>query len=507
MPKYILAHDLGTSGNKATLYSTTGQLVASANRSYDTYYSHGSWVEQDPAAWWKAVSDSTRELVQNVDVDRIVCVSFSAQMNGCLCVDKEGVPLRNSIIHSDLRATKEIERLLEKLDSGEFYRITGHRPSASYSLAKLIWLKNNEPEVYRNTYKMIQAKDYLAFKFTGKIVTDYNDASGTNAFDLHANKWSEKIIEAAEIDLEKFPEPHQSTYIVGEVTSRAAEETGLKAGIPVVLGAGDGGCSTIGAGSVRPGLAYNYIGSSSWIGLTTESPIIDEEMRTVTWAHPIPGYFNPIGTMQAGGTSYSWLKNEICKFETEQARVKGVSPYDLINQEIEKSPPGARGVLFLPYLLGERAPHWNPKAKGGFIGITAGHKRADLFRAVMEGVSYNLNTILRIFDQHVDIESMVVIGGGAKGEVWRQMLADIYQRKILKPNRLVEATSVGAAVIGGIGAGVFQDFEVVNEFIAVGSEHHPNLLHKEVYEQTYQVFLRCYEALVGIFDDLSALSG
>ncbi len=506
MTKYLLAHDLGTSGNKATLYTTDGQLIASKTYSYDTKYFHGNWAEQNPEDWWKAVCVTTKELVKSIDVNKIICISFSAQMMGCLCVDKNGRPLRDSIIYSDQRAIKETDLLLNEIGAMELYKITGHRLSASYSIEKLMWLKNNEPDTYKNTYKMIQAKDYLAFKLTGNIVTDYNDASGTNAFDINTNKWSEKIIEVSGIDPDKLPELHESTYVVGEVTSKAAKEVGLKAGIPVVNGAGDGGCATVGAGCTKPGIAYSYIGSSSWIGITTEKPVVDEKMRTVTWASCIPGYFNPIGTMQTGGTSYSWLKNEICKLETAEAEKKGVSPYDIINAKIEISPPGARGILFLPYLLGERSPHWNPNAKGAFLGITVSHKREDILRAVMEGVSYNLNTILRIFDNHVSIDSMILIGGGAKGEIWRQILSDIFQRKILKPNYLEEATSMGAAVIGGVGVGEFDSFDVIKNFIKMEDEHLPNPANKEIYEQTYEVFLKAYNALVEVFDDITALN-
>ncbi len=506
LAKYLLAHDLGTSGNKATLYTTEGELVRSRTYSYDTKYSYGSWAEQNPEDWWKAVCHTTQELVQGIDTSKIAAVSFSAQMMGCVCIDKHGNPLRNSLIHSDLRATEEAKTVLERIDPMEFYRITGHLASASYSLAKLKWIKNNEPEIYKNTHKMLQAKDFLGFKLTGKLACDFVDASGTNAFDINKNEWSEKIIELAGLDLDKFPEVYNSTHVLGEVTTQAAAEVGLRAGTPVVLGAGDCGCATIGAGSIREGVAYNYIGSSSWIGITTDKAVIDEKMRTVTWAHPIPGYVAPMGTMQTAGSSYSWLKNEICKLETEEAKAKGISPYEIINAKIEQSPPGARGVLFLPYLFGERAPHWNPNAKGAFIGLTMEHKREDLLRSVLEGVSYNLSTILKIFDQHLTIPEMIVIGGGAKGAVWRQMLADIYQRPVLKPNFLEEATSMGAVVIGGVGVGVFKDFEVINKFLKMEDKHLPNPDNKKVYEETYDVFANSYNALLDIFDQLSVLN-
>jgi xylulokinase len=505
MPRYLLANDLGTSGNKATLYTTDGELVASMTYPYDTKYFNANWAEQNPDDWWRAVCISTRQLIQGIDPSQIVAVSFSAQMMGCLCVDRQGRPLKNSIIYSDQRAVKEADKILQHIDAMDFYKIVGHRVSPSYSLEKLMWIKNNEPEVYKKTYKILNAKDYIAFKLTGNMATDYTDASGTNAFDLNTYKWSDKIIDIAGIDKDKLPEAYESTHIVGEVTKEAEAETGLKQGTPVVIGAGDGMCASVGAGCIKPGTVYNYIGSSSWIGITSEKPVYDVKMRTMTWAHAVPGYVNPIGTMQTAGTSYSWLKNEICKIETKEALEKGVSPYEIINDEIEKSPPGARGILFLPYLLGERTPHWNPNARGAFIGITVGHKREDLLRAVMEGVTYNLNTIVNIFKNCVPIDSMIVIGGGAKGKVWCQMMADIYGVKILKPNYLEEATSMGAAVIGGVGVGEFKSFDAINKFIKIESEYDPDPSKREIYNKTYQVFLHSYEALTGIYEELARL--
>jgi len=505
MPRYLLANDLGTSGNKATLYTTDGELVASMTYPYDTKYFNANWAEQNPDDWWRAVCISTRQLIQGIDPSQIVAVSFSAQMMGCLCVDRQGRPLKNSIIYSDQRAVKEADKILQHIDAMDFYKIVGHRVSPSYSLEKLMWIKNNEPEVYKKTYKILNAKDYIAFKLTGNMATDYTDASGTNAFDLNTYKWSDKIIDIAGIDKDKLPEAYESTHIVGEVTKEAEAETGLKQGTPVVIGAGDGICASVGAGCIKPGTVYNYIGSSSWIGITSEKPVYDVKMRTMTWAHTVPGYVNPIGTMQTAGTSYSWLKNEICKIETKEALEKGVSPYEIINDEIEKSPPGARGILFLPYLLGERTPHWNPNARGAFIGITVGHKREDLLRAVMEGVTYNLNTIVNIFKNYVPIDSMIVIGGGAKGKVWCQMMADIYGVKILKPNYLEEATSMGAAVIGGVGVGEFKSFDAINKFIKIESEYDPDPSKREIYNKTYQVFLHSYEALTGIYEELARL--
>lgn len=500
--QYILAHDLGTSGNKATLFAEDGTLVKSVTSSYGTDYFNNNWAEQDPEDWWRAVCTSTRELVADIDPSSVAVIALSGQMMGCLCVDKQGNPVRKSIIYCDQRAVKQADRLIKEIGEKKFYMQTGHRASASYSIEKLMWIKGNEPEAYERTRAMIHAKDFINFKLTGRMATDYSDASGTNAFDINSLSWSEEILRAADIPSDKLPEALPSTAIIGKLTGEAAKAAGLVPGIPVAAGGGDGVCAGVGIGSVKPGKTYNYIGSSSWIATTTEKPIFDEKLRTFVWAHAVPGYFHPCGTMQTAGSSYAWLKDQICLFEKEKAVAQGISPYDLINRRIEQSPPGAKGLIFLPYLLGERTPRWNPDAKGAFIGLSLEHKREDLLRSVLEGVTMNLSIILDIFRETMNISEISVIGGGAKGGVWRRIMADIYGADILMPDYLEEATSMGAAIIGGVACGLFPDFNVVDRFIRIKDRTEPDASTLSVYGKAKAVFEKCYEALEPIFPEV-----
>ncbi len=503
--KYLLANDLGTSGNKATLFNTDGKLVKSIVYSYDTDYFNNNWAEQDPEDWWKAVCSTTSEILEGIDPGNVLAVSFSGQMMGCLCVDKNGTPLRKSIIWADQRAIKEADDIRGKVGERSFYKITGHRISPSYGLQKLLWIRNNEPEIYGNTYKMLNSKDYVLFRLTGRFVTDYSDATGTCILDLNTYKWSDELINKTGIDGDKLPELRYSTDVIGGVTEEAAVKTGLAVGTPVVCGGGDGVCAAVGAGCIKEGMAYNIVGSSSWISITAQKPVYDEQMRTFNWAHIIPGFVAPCGTMQAAGISYAWLKNQICTSETEKAIKKGISPYELIDQNIEKSPAGANSLLFLPYLLGERSPRWNPNARGAFIGLTIEHTRQDMMRAVMEGITLNLNVILNAFKQHMDIKDMIVIGGGAKGKVWRQIMADVYDVRILKPTYLEEATSMGAAVTGGVGVGIFKDFEVIGKFLEIEDVRQPIEANKAKYRQLMPIFDECYYSLAGVYEKLAKL--
>ncbi len=504
---YLLAHDLGTSGNKATLFTVDGELVAARTEPYDTHYFNDNWAEQDPADWWRAVCRSSQALLQDIDAGQIAAVALSGQMMGCLCVDRQGKPLRPSIIYCDQRAGRQTERMLDRIDPAEFYRIVGHRPSPSYSIEKLAWIKEHEPQVYAKTHKMLNAKDFINFKLTGQMATDPSDGSGTNALDLNTYQWSERIVAAAGVDGEKLPELKQSTDVLGTVTRAADEATALTEGTPVVVGGGDGVCAGVGVGCTRPGVAYNYVGSSSWIALTVEKPVRDDQMRTMSWAHAVPGYLQPSGTMQTAGASLNWIKNEICKSETAQAAEGGIRAYELIDQQIETSPPGAHGLLFLPYLMGERSPRWNPKAKGAFVGLTLSHTRADVLRAVLEGITYNLEIILGIFRREIEIDSMIVIGGGAQSAVWRQMMADVYNVEVHKPHYLEEATSMGAAVIAGIGAGLFENFSVTDRFVQIEAVHRPDPAARAAYLEMMPIFEQCYHGLCDTYERLADLRG
>ncbi|MDX1521091.1 MAG: FGGY-family carbohydrate kinase, partial [Anaerolineae bacterium] len=387
MGNYIIAHDLGTTGNKATLYDKEGQLVGSAFAGYGTDYAHTGWAEQNPEDWWQAVCSSTRKLVGDTRVKPadIACVTFSGQMMGCVPLNRKGLPLRKAIIWADQRSVAQERWVGERIDPGRVYQITGHRLSASYSLNKILWVRDNQPDIYELTHKFVHAKDAIVTRLTGQFVTDPSDASGMNLYDLQAGDWSAQILDATGLEADKLPAIHQSIDVVGEVLPAVADDVGLAAGTPVVIGGGDGACASAGAGVVREGAAYNYVGSSSWIAMASQKPIVDPDQRTFTFAHVVPGMMMPTGTMQAAGASYQWTRDHLGWLEQQAAEALDLSPYELMNLGAETSPPGANGLIFLPYLLGERSPRWNTRARGAFVGLTIRHTRADMIRAVLEG--------------------------------------------------------------------------------------------------------------------------
>jgi len=500
MSQYLLAHDLGTSGNKATLFSADGQYIKSSVVSYPVYYSNGVWAEQDPNEWWKAVCDSTKEILRDVKPADIAAVSFSGQMMGVVPVGRDGDALRNSIIWADMRAIPQETALDRVIGMRTIYRTTGHRLSASYSLAKLMWIRDNQPEIFNKIYKTLCAKDYIIAKLTGRFVTDPSDASGTNAFDLNTFQWSEDILKAAGISIDMFPDVLASTDVAGTVTAEGARRSGLLEGTPVVVGGGDGLCASVGAGSIAPGITYNCLGSSSWICTVTEKPIFDENMVLFNWAHMVPGYVAPCGTMQAAGASFSWAMD---KFQTGAA--SGASKYEAVNRLIGESAPGANGLVFLPYLMGERSPRWNPDARGAMIGLKMDTTSGDMLRAVVEGVAMNLNVILRAMSDRLDIKEMIVIGGLAQSEIIRNILGDVYGLPIAKLNFLEEGTSLGAAVAAGIGVGALDGFEDIHKFMKVECRERYNAENHAKYEEIQKIFDGAYTSLLGVFKDIVKL--
>ena len=500
---YVLAHDLGTTGDKATLFAANdGTAVVTAAESYETRYPLPNWAEQDPADWQRAVLRGTRRLLarSGVPAKSIAALSFSGHMQGAVVVDSNGSPLRPAIIWADQRATEEADFIRRACGEEAIYRLTGHRVSPAYTAAKLLWIKTNQPQVYARIHKVLQAKDYAVFTLTGVLATDHSDASGTQLFDLEARRWANGVVSDLGLNPDILPLAYPSATVVGRVTPKASEATGLLAGTPVVIGGGDGACATVGAGSVQEGDAYTYVGSSAWIALTARRPIYDPQQRTFNFAHLVPDLYFPIGTMQSAGGTYGWLARVLRGDGGE------VDDYVRMDAEAEATPGGAGGVLCLPYLLGERSPYWNPSARCAFVGLAMSHGRGEMARAVLEGTSFNLRLILdALRAQDIDVTAMRLIGGAARSSLWRQILADVLGLPILLPALSAEATALGAAIAGAVGVGLLSDYNAARDLIPAKETERPNPALRARYEKLYRLFQDTYAALEPIYEELSTL--
>ncbi|HEY9593310.1 MAG TPA: xylulokinase [Spirochaetia bacterium] len=505
MAQMILAHDIGTTGDKATLFRDDGTLVASSFSAYPTYYPHPGWAEQEPADYWEAFCASTRTLLaaSGARPSDVAVIAFSGQMMAALAIDAEGNPLRRSIIWADTRSTAEEEAIGERVSPEKVYAITGHRLSASYSATKIMWIRGHEPDVYRRAAKFIHAKDFLVLRLTGRVCSDYSDASSMNLLDITAMRWSPEILEASGITESLLPDLFESPTVVGKVTAAAAKQCGLTDGTPVVIGGGDGACATCGAGVVKEGDAYICLGTSTWLATASTRPLIDPKKRTFTFCHFYKGLYFPCGTMQAGGGSLKWLKDTLG--DAESAAMKGAGDvYDLINAKAAAVPAGSEGLLFLPYLMGERSPWWNTRARASFIGLTMRHTKGHMIRAVMEGVAYNMRIIADVFTElGMKFDLFRMIGGGAKSAVWRQVFADVLEGPVARMSFLDEATSIGAAIAGGVGVGIFSGIDEAARIVRQVERTEPDPAAFPVYRRGFRAFTRGYEQLVPVFDMLS----
>ena len=497
----IVAHDLGTTGDKATLFdAVAARPVATATEPYETSYPQPNWAEQNPQDWRRAFTRCTQRLLEasSVPPASIAAVSFSGHMQCALVVDRAGEPLHPAIIWADQRATHQADLIRQVFGEDYIYQLTGHRISPAYTAAKLLWLKENQPGVYSQIGQVLQPKDYLAYLLTGAFATDFSDASGSQLFNLTQRCWAEDVIQVIGLNPAVFPQVTASATVVGVVNAEAAKATGLLQGTPVVIGGGDGACATVGAGSVQEGDTYTYIGSSAWIALTTRQPIFDPQRRTFNFAHLDPDLYFPIGTMQAAGGSYSWLE---ALYRRDQ---DGNTLFASMDAAAKAVPPGANGVLFLPYLLGERSPYWNPFARAAFIGLAMSHGWAEMSRAVLEGVAFNLRLILdTLRAQGIQIEAMRLIGGGARSPLWRQILADVFQLPIHLPSLPLEATALGAVIAGGVGVGLFPDYSVASRLIPASEAEQPDAANRSRYDALYQLFQQSYVALEPVFARLA----
>ncbi|MBX6765814.1 MAG: xylulokinase [Actinomadura rubrobrunea] len=491
----IIAHDLGTTGDKASLHHDDGRLVAAVTVRYGTRFAAGGVAEQDPADWENAVAAATRRLLADTGTDpaAVRALSFSGQMMGAVLLDAAYRPVRPALIWADHRSSAQAARLTARIGAEAAYRLLGHQIHPTYSLTKILWVREHEPETFARVAHVCLAKDHVVQRLTGRLVTDPSDASSTNAYDQRAGRWSERMLDAAGLDPALFPEIVPSTTVVGELSAASAEAVGLRPGTPVVLGGGDGPLAALGAGVIDPeDGAYTYLGSSSWVSLSAPEPLLDPRMRTMTFDHVVPGRYVPTATMQTGGAALEWIA-DILRPDGAEGR------YDDLTRAAADA--DTTGLYFLPHLLGERSPYWNASARGVFLGLARHHGRAEMTRAVLEGVAFNLYTCVRAFREAGHrVDRVDAIGGGASSDLWLQILADTWGATVRRRRIGEEANSLGAAVTAAVGAGLVPGFEVARDLSEITAEFTPDPARHAEYERRHASFLDAYRRLESWFE-------
>lgn len=501
--KYLLGIDIGTSGTKTVLFDRGGNPISSSTGEYPLYQPEIGWAEQDPQDWWNAVCITINQVIKdsNINPESISGIGLSGQMHGLVMLDGDGNVLRKSIIWCDQRTAKECVEITENVGEKRLIDITANPALTGFTASKILWVRNNEPEIYEKCRKILLPKDYIRYMLTGEFATEVSDASGMQLLDIKNRCWSKEVLNALDIPIEYLGDVHESIVVSGKVHKKAAEVTGLKENTPVVGGAGDQAAGAIGNGIIKSGQISSTIGTSGVVFAHLDEPIIDEKGRVHTFCHAVPGAWHMMGVTQGAGLSLKWFRDNFCTNEIEVAKGMGIDPYVLMTKEAEKVPTGSRGVIYLPYLMGERTPHLNPKAKGVFFGLSAAHTKNEMLRAVIEGVSYSLLDCMEIIkDTGMNPTNVMVSGGGGKSELWRQILADMFNCKV-STNKSSEGPALGVALLAGVGTGVYKDIdEACSIAISENSVQFPKEENSLVYKRYYEIYKKIYDDLKGTFE-------
>jgi xylulokinase len=497
-----LGIDVGTGGTRALVIDSQGNVVASASAEHQHFASpKPGWAEQDPRDWWQACGLAVRKALQsaNIAAGDIACVGFSGQMHGAVLLDQSDEVVRNSIIWCDQRSEAQSRELEQMFGRDHLIRLTCNPPLTNFTLTKFLWVRETEPENWDRVAHVMLPKDYVRFRLTGERAIDMADASGTLLLDVANRRWSAEILQKTGIDAKLLPALFESPEVCGKVSSAGAEATGLRAGTPVVAGAGDQAAGAVGMGIARAGAVSATIGTSGVVFASTDRPAMDPQGRLHTFCHAIPGRWHVMGVTQAAGLSLRWYRDQFGAASPGVQAKDGRDPYDVFAEEASKAPAGSEGAFWAPYLMGERTPHLDPNARAALIGLTASHTRAHVIRAIMEGVAFSLKDTFTIFDEmKIPVTSIRLGGGGARSPLWRQIQADVYGREV-EIVAAEEGAAYGAAILAGTGAGGWKSVEQACEAVVrVAKRIAPSPQDSATMQSAYKTYRKIYPALHGI---------
>lgn len=506
---FLIGVDVGTSGTKTILIDETGRVHARALREYPLYSPRPQWSEQDPHDWRDATFATIKEVLEKSGVDpaEIRGVGLSGQMHGSVFLDKGGNVIRPALLWNDQRTQAECDWMTETVGKTRLTEEISNPVLTGFTAPKILWLRDHEPENYARIAHVLLPKDYIRFTLTGEYATEVSDASGTALFNVKKRNWSEEVLGLIGVPLSWMPHSYESVEVSGTITEAAASLCGLKPGTPVVGGGGDQAAGAVGNGIVESGIVSSVTGTSGVVFAFSETPVVDAALRLHTFCHAVPGKWHLMGVMLSAGGSLQWYRDTFCQPEGVVAKTLGKDPYEIICDEAATTPVGAEGLIFLPYLTGERTPYPDADARGVFFGLTRRTTRAHTARAVLEGVSYGLRDSFAIMEEMgLPISQVRASGGGAKSSLWRQIQADVtgYTHVTIDVD---EGPALGVALLAGVGTGVYESVEeACRATIRVSHETTPNPENKKRYDAYHEVYKSLYRNLKEDFKRVTQLS-
>ncbi len=499
---YLLGIDVGTSGCKAVVMASDGRVLGEGTSEYPVLQPRPTWAEQDPAAWWRGTALAVRAALARASLGggEIAGVGLTGQMHGAVVLDEADRPIRPALIWCDQRSAPEADDLARRVGQERIISLAANPALPNFTATKLLWLRAHEPAHYARVRRVLLPKDYVRLCLTGTAAGDVSDASGTLAFDVARRTWSRAMCELLEVPLEWWPAVAESPTVTAAVSAAGAEATGLRTGTPVVAGAGDQAASALGTGIAAPGLVSATIGTSGVVFAATDGVARDPRGRLHTCCYAVPGVWHVMGVTQAAGGSLQWWRDTFAQPERAVAAETGEDVYAVICREAGAVPAGAEGLIFLPYLMGERTPHTDPLARGVFFGITPRHRRAHFARAILEGVGQSLRDCLELIgDLGCPVREVRVTGGGARSALWRQIQADIFARPV-RAARGAEGPATGAAILAAVGTGAYASVaQACAAIVRAGEEYLPTPDGVAAYVQQGEVYRALYTALRPVF--------
>ena len=487
---HILTLDAGTSGLKCSLFDESGELLGARVATYPTHYPKEGYAEQNCGDIALAAIEAVKSLGETVSLKNVACIGLTGTMNGCIPLDKHANALYPNMIHLDTRAVNEARALEDTMGLMGYYRLSGNRPDVHYGLVKLMWLKANAPEVYKNTAYAVNTKDFLYGFLTGIWGrTDYSDASLFGCMNIHTRAWDSDIISCAEIDKNKLPELFPSTDISGRLSPESANILGLTPGIPVSIGAGDGPATTHGSGVYDASGAYLTVGSSGWAAALSKTPLIDKNARIFNYTDIDENLVTVCGTVQCAATALDYMLKNVLDITLPSGEID----FERAESMCLASPPGANGLYFVPTLMGERCPWWDPKARGVLMGLTLTHTRDDMVRAAYEGVAQEMRLCVSALRENgIAAKNLILSGGGMKSNIFRLILPSVLNAETRLQTNSRQTTSLGAAIAAGVGAGVWKGFKEASEAVKKSEKYLPDPATVKKYELQAQVFEKLY---------------